>query len=82
MKESIHHWSSVHPLLNVKIDTSFYFANINPNDKQTNNLKFLYVNTLDQNDYNNLVELLVETETATKLSTNEKLWRLTFIRQE
>ena len=85
MKESIHQWSSVHPLLNaklVKIDTSFYFANINHNDKQTNNLKFLYVNTLDQNDYNNLVELLVETETATKLSTNEKLWRLTFIRQE
>jgi len=83
MKESIHQWSSVHPLLNaklVKIDTSFYFAN--NNNKQTNNLKFLNVNTLDQNDYNNLVELLVETETATKLNTNEKLWRLTFIRQE
>lgn len=86
MKQSIKKWSAAHPFLNAKvknIDSEFYF--IKTNEESSNellkNVKFLNVNSTEQQEYDDLVELLLEAENVTKIKTEEKLWRLTFIKQ-
>ena len=86
MKQSIRKWSSAHPFLNAKIkkiDSEFYFTKSNQEDdnNELTNVKFLNVKTNEQKEYDDLVELLLEAENMTKIKTEQKLWRLTFIKQ-
>ena len=72
MKQSIKKWSAAHPFLNAKvknIDSEFYFIKEESSNELLTNVKFLNVNSTEQQEYDDLVELLLEAENMTKIKT-------------
>lgn len=87
-KQAVHKWISIHPLLNAKIEqieSDYYFVKIQDNDDdEFENIQFLTIDSKSlnksNNDYNTIVDLIIENESFNKIDFNNKLWRLTLIR--
>jgi len=86
-KQAVHKWISIHPLLNAKIEqieSDYYFVKIESNNNdyvELENIKFLTIDSeSNNNNYNTIIDLIIENESFNKIDLNNKLWRLTLIR--
>ena len=90
-KKTIQKWILLHPLLTAKIglvESELYFVSTEP-DAELKNVQFYNIdseslinsNKPTQKQYDEIIDLLLENESFSKLSNDDKLWRLTFIKQ-